>query len=210
MTDQDHNRPVPEPESADGTPSTSSWGEITQLLQDHRQGNRAAFDAVLPLVYEQLRRIARSQLRALPRGATLDTAGLVHEAYLRLLDETGVDWQDRSHFLAVSARSMRRIAVDHARRRGAAKRGGWAKPVTLEPHHALGENQVETLLTVNRALDQLQKVNERLVRVVECRYFAGYTEEETAEALQLSTRTVQRDWLRARAWLLAALEDEGR
>lgn len=187
-------------------PANEDWGEITRLLQGHRRGDRGAFDSVLPMVYERLRLAARRQLRRLPRGTTLETTGLVHEAYLQLVDEVGVDWQDRGHFLAVAARAMRRIAVDHARRRSAAKRGGGVVPVTLEPSHALGEDPTETVLAVHRALDDLGEINERLVQVVECRYFAGYTEEETAAALGVATRTVQRDWLRARAWLLEALE----
>jgi RNA polymerase sigma factor (TIGR02999 family) len=188
--------------------SSGDWGEITRLLQDHRNGDRGAFDSLVPMVYEQLREIARRQLRRLPRGESLDTTSLVHEAYMQLVGETGVDWQDRSHFLAISARAMRRIAVDHARRRSAEKRGGGLAAVTLEPHHALAESQAETVLTVHKVLDELASVNERLVRVVECRYFGGYTEEETAAALGVNSRTVQRDWLRARAWLLAALGED--
>lgn len=182
-------------------------GEITRLLHEHRRGDRQAFDRLLPMVYEGLRIAARRQLRRLPRGATLETTGLVHEAYLQLVDEAGVDWQSRGHFLAIAARAMRRIAVDHARRRSAAKRGGGEAPVTLVPSHALGADPTDTVLAVHQALQELADVNPRLVQVVECRYFAGYTEEETAEALEVSTRTVQRDWLRARAWLAEALDN---
>jgi RNA polymerase sigma factor (TIGR02999 family) len=189
--------------------STAGWGDITRLLQDHRRGSREAFDELVPMVYGQLREIARRQLRRLPRGETLNTTGLVHEAYMQLVDETGVDWQDRSHFLAVAARAMRRIAVDHARHRSAQKRGGGLPAATLEPDHAGAAGQPETVLAVHDALAQLGEINERLVRVVECRYFAGMTEEETAEALDVSVRTVQRDWTRARAWLLKALGTAG-
>ena len=118
--------------------STGDLGDITRLLQDHRRGSRGAFDKLVPMVYGQLREVARRQLRRLPRGETLNTTGLVHEAYMQLVDETGVDWQNRGHFLAVSARAMRRIAVDHARHRSAQKRGGGIPAVTLEPEHALG------------------------------------------------------------------------
>ena len=184
-------------------------GELTRLLQDHRQGDRGAFDALMPLVYEQLRRISRGQLRRMPRGETLDTTGLVHEAYMQLVDETGVDYQDRGHFLAIAARAMRRIAVDHVRRRMAAKRGGGQANVTLEDEQGIARSAPETVLAIHRALDEMATFNERLVRVVECRYFAGMTEEETAEALGVTSRTVQRDWVRAKAWLLESLSETG-
>lgn len=176
-------------------------GEITRLLQAHHGGDREAFDALVPLVYERLRRIARGQIRRGGRGRTLDTTSLVHEAYVQLVDETGVDWQDRGHFFAISARAMRRILVDYARERTALKRGGGLPDLTLEPGRHGVAGQAEEVLAVDRALDGLAEFNERLARVVECRYFAGMTEEETAQALGSSLRTVQRDWARARAWL---------
>ncbi len=180
--------------------------EITQLLRRHHEGERAAFDAMVPLVYERLRAIARGQLaRAGRRGRTLDTTALVQEAYLQLAGAHGVDWQDRGHFFAVSARAMRRVLVDYARRRYAIKRGGEAECVTLTPDMAAADAQSEQVLAVDEALHGLAEFNERLARVVECRYFAGLTEEETALALGTSLRTVQRDWMRARAWLLQAL-----
>lgn len=181
--------------------------EITRLLARHHQGERAAFDAVVPLVYERLRVIARGQLaRAGRRGRTLDTTALVQEAYLQLAGAHGVDWQDRGHFFAVCARAMRRLLVDHARRHHALKRGGDAECVTLAPDMATAEAQSEEILAVDEALHGLAGFNARLARVVECRYFAGLTEEETAQALGTSLRTVQRDWMRARAWLLKALQ----
>jgi RNA polymerase sigma factor (TIGR02999 family) len=181
--------------------------EITQLLQRHHQGDRAAFDRMVPLVYERLRIIARGQLARAGRrrDRTLDTTGLVQEAYLQLVGEHGVDWQDRAHFFAVCARAMRRILVDDARRRQAAKRGGGIAALTLQPDLVAVDSQAELVLAVDRALQDLAAFNERLARVVECRYFAGLTEEETALALDSSVRTVQRDWMRARAWLLKAL-----
>lgn len=180
--------------------------EITRLLQRHHQGERAAFDQMVPLVYARLRVIARGQLaRAGRRGHTLDTTALVQEAYLQLVDEHGVDWQDRSHFFAVCARAMRRILVDYARRRQAAKRGGGVVDLTLQPDLVAVDSQAETILAVDTALQELATFNERLAQVVECRYFAGMTEEETAQALGSSLRTVQRDWMRARAWLLKSL-----
>jgi RNA polymerase sigma factor (TIGR02999 family) len=176
-------------------------GEITRLLQAHHGGDRQAFDRLVPMVYDRLRQIARGQLARGGRGELLDTNALVHEAYVQLVDETGVDWQDRSHFYAICARAMRRIVVDYARRRTALKRGGGAPDLTLDPGQVSAEQQAELILAVDRAVDTLASFNERLARVVECRYFAEMTEEETAEALGVSLRTVQRDWMRARAWL---------
>lgn len=183
--------------------------EITQLLQRHHQGDRAAFDRVVPQVYERLRVIARGQLaRAGRRGQTLDTTALVQETYLQLVDEQGVDWQDRAHFFAICARAMRRILVDYARRRHAAKRGAGVANVTLSPDLVAADSQSELVLAVDQALKDLANFDERLAQVVECRYFGGMTEEETARALGSSLRTVQRDWMRARAWLLKALEPQ--
>jgi RNA polymerase sigma factor (TIGR02999 family) len=175
-------------------------GKITRLLQAHHDGDRAAFDQLVPLVYDRLRRIARGQLSG-RRGQTLDTTSLVHEAYMELVEETGVAWQDRSHFFAICARAMRRILVDYARERTAQKRGGGKPDLTLEPELLGVEQQAEQVLAVDRALESLAGFNERLARLVECRYFAGMTEEESAHALGVSLRTVQRDWMRARAWL---------
>jgi RNA polymerase sigma factor (TIGR02999 family) len=180
--------------------------DITRLLQRHHEGDRAAFDEMVPLVYARLRAIARGQLaRGGRRGQTLDTTALVQEAYLQMVGEHGVDWQDRAHFYAVCARAMRRILVDYARRRQALKRGGDAVRVTLSTDLADADTQAQQVLVVNEALQGLAEFNERLARVVECRYFAGLTEEETALALGSSLRTVQRDWMRARAWLQQAL-----
>ncbi|HVS63891.1 MAG TPA: sigma-70 family RNA polymerase sigma factor [Thermoanaerobaculia bacterium] len=185
------------------TAAPDEAGQITRLLQAHHGGDRAAFDQLVPLVYDRLRRIARGQLgrRGRGRGHTLDTTSLVHEAYMELVDETGVAWKDRSHFFAIGARAMRRILVDYARERTAQKRGGGKPDLTLEPELHGVEQQAEQVLAVDRALESLAGFNERLARLVECRYFAGMTEEETAEALDISLRTVQRDWTRARAWL---------
>lgn len=176
-------------------------GDITQLLHLHLAGDSAAFDRLVVLVYDRLRGIARRQLRDRRPGQTLDTMALVHEVYLQLVDETGVPWQDRSHFFAIAARAMRRIVVDHLRRHLAKKRGAGAMPLELSPEIA-GENpDVEGILAVDRALDTLATFNPRLTQILECRFFAGMTREETATALGLSVRTVERDWTRARAWL---------
>lgn len=181
--------------------------EITHLLQRHHQGDREAFDRMVPLVYDQLQANVHRQLqRNGPRGPLQDTTSLVQEAYLRLVDEHDVDWRDRGHFFAICARAMRRIMVDDARRRLAAKRGGAWVEVSMTADAMSSEGQPERLLAIDEALTRLADFNPRLAQLVECRYFAGMTEEETAEALQASLRTVQRDWMRARAWLLKMLE----
>jgi RNA polymerase sigma factor (TIGR02999 family) len=181
---------------------------VTALLHAYRDGDRGAFDRLVPLVYEDLRRIARRQMRRTPMARTLDTTGLVHEAWMKLADQPGAAWQDRGHFLAVAARAMRQVVIDYARRRLAAKRGGGAQVVELDEGHAAVEQQAEWLLTVDQALTRLGAHNPRLVQVVECRFFAGLSEEETAEAINVSLRTAQRDWLRARAWLREELGGE--
>jgi RNA polymerase sigma-70 factor, ECF subfamily len=180
-------------------------GDITSLLQAHHAGDRGAFDRLIPIVYDQLSALARRQLRRLRRGHTMDTSGLVRETYLQLVNETGVAWQNRGHFLAICARTMRRILVDTARRRHSLKRGGGlAASIDIESIGCAGQ-QHELVLAVDQALERLSQFNGRLTQVVECRFFAGMTEEETAMALATSLRAVQRDWLRARVWLQKAL-----
>lgn len=180
--------------------------EITQLLQNWRKGDQSAFDQLLPLVYQDLRRLARSQLRGHRKG-TLDPTGLVHEAFFRLVDAK-VDWQSRGHFYAVSARAMRQVIVGFARRRMALKRGGDQPPITLdEDIHSAIEEQASQLVALDSALDALAAHDERLARVVDCRYFAGLTEQETAEALGTSLRTAQRAWHKARALLHEAMSE---
>jgi RNA polymerase sigma factor (TIGR02999 family) len=174
---------------------------VTQLLIAYRDGDREAFDRLVPMVYDDLRRIARRQLRRGRPGHTLDTTGLVHEAYLKLVDPAQVDWQDRGHFLAVSARAMRQVIIGYARKRSAEKRGGGERPVTLDEAQSAIDDQADKLLALDRALERLGERDERLARVVECRFFAGLSEEETAQAVGVSLRTAQRDWMRARAWL---------
>jgi len=179
--------------------------DVTDLLHAHRVGQPDAFDRLVPLVYDDLRRVARRQLRRLRIGDTLDTTGLVHEAYLRLVDQTRATWQDRGHFLAVSAVAMRQILIDHARERTRLKRGGDQVRAPLDDAMATVTADAERLLDIDRALDRLAESAPRLARVVECRFFGGLTDEETAEALGLSLRTAQREWLKARAWLRQAL-----
>lgn len=179
----------------------SNPADVTSLLVAYRQGDRGAFDRLMPLVYDDLRRIARRHLRRSSPGQTLDTTSLVHEYYLKMLDQTRLQAQDRSHFLAISARAMRQVIIDHARRRAAAKRGGGQEKMTLDESRIALEEQAEWLLGLDQALTRLGEHNQRLSQVVECRFFAGLSEEETAEALGVSLRTAQRDWMRARAWL---------
>ncbi|MEE8522387.1 MAG: sigma-70 family RNA polymerase sigma factor [Thermoanaerobaculia bacterium] len=175
--------------------------DVTELLLAYRDGDREAFGQMLPMVYDDLRRIARRQLgRSIP-NQTLDTTSLVHESFLKMVDQKRIDLQDRAHFLAIAARAMRQVIITYARRRGAAKRGAGSIHETLDEGRIAVADQAEQLLALDQALTHLSERDERLVRVVECRFFAGLQEEETAAALGVSLRTVQRDWMRARAWL---------
>jgi RNA polymerase sigma factor (TIGR02999 family) len=176
---------------------------MTELGADASTGRRDAFDRVLPLVYVELRRAAHRQLNA-RRNDTLNTTALVHEAYLRLKDNERANWEDRDWFLGVAAVAMRRILVDRARRRAAEKRGGQYQFVSLDDD-ATVRQQAESLIDLDGALEQLAAFDERLVRVVECRFFGGLTESETARALGVTERTVRRDWVKARGLLLRAL-----
>ena len=178
---------------------------VTDQLLAWRAGDALAGDRFFELVYDRLRRMAHRQLGAERDGHTLDTNALVHEAFLRLVDQTRVEWNDRAHFFAVAAQAMRRILVDSARRVGAVRHGGGLQRISLDDEAAM-IGRSETLLALDEALDRLAELNERLSRVVECRYFAGLTEEETAAALGVTSRTVQRDWVKARAWLSIELK----
>ena len=182
-------------------PDTSS---ITELLADLRSGRRDAFDKILPLVYHELRRVARRELAARPSDS-LSATGLVHELYLKFARADRADWRNRAHFLSVAAVAMRHILVDRARRRTAEKRGGPQRQVTLDETVTSPETHAESLLDLHEALDQLARLDERLARVVECRFFGGMTEQETAEALGIGVRTVRRDWIKARGLLYHAL-----
>ena len=177
---------------------------ITDLLLEIRGGSPQAMDRLFDAVYGELRRIASRQLQGERPGHTLGTTGVVHETYLKLADQTRVQWQDRSHFYKVAAVAMRRILVDYARRHRAKRRGGEAQQVTLDDN-ATPAQRGETLLALDEALERLTRLNPRLGQVVECRYFGGLTEQETAEALGVTLRTVQRDWAKARGWLYLEL-----
>ena len=184
----------------------SSRQSITVALLAYQEGTPGALDDLFELVYPELRLIARRQLsRGRPDGHVLDTSGLVHEAYFKLVDHTQVGWQDRHHFFGVAARAMRQVIVDYARARGRLKRGAGRPDLNLDEHQIAIDEHLEQLLALNEALERLEAVEPRLLQVVECRYFAGYTEEETAEALAVSIRTVERDWLTAKAWLRKAM-----
>lgn len=184
-------------------PSTS---EITRLLAEYGRGDRAALDRVLPLLYDELRALARAQLRGERPGHTIDTTALVHEAYLRLAGVRAGEWEGRQHFLSLAARVMRRILVDHARRRQALKRGGAPEPVTLDEDLLVAEEDADRMLELHEALERLESDHPRPARALEMRFFAGLTTAETAEALGVSVATAERDLRFARAWLARYLD----
>ena len=175
---------------------------ITRLLLDWRNGDQSALDRLMPLVYEELRRMANHYMRNERRGHTLQTSALVNEAYLRLVDHENIEWQNRAHFFGVAAQAMRRILVDHARTRNYQKRGGGAQQVSLDEAMTLAGDRAAELIALDDALRELAKMDERKSRVVELRYFGGLSLEETAEALGVSIPTVTRDWNTAKAWLM--------
>lgn len=179
----------------------SEDGQITSLLRAFGEGDRDAFDELVPLIYEDLRRLARRQMRRGVPGATLDTTGLVHEAWLKLAASNRLSVRDRQHFLAVSVRAMRQVVIAFARRRNAVKRGAGERAVTLDEARIAIDDQSDSLLALDEALGRLGRYDRSLAQVVECRYFAGLSEEETSVAMGVSLRTAQRSWMRARAWL---------
>ncbi len=187
-------------------------GSVTEWLRRAADGDVLAFDAAFALVYDELRLLARAQLRREAVGHTLETSALVNEAYLRLSDGARGAFDDRSHFLAIAATAMRRILVEHARRSNAAKRGGPAIPVSLDIadlNRALVLDDRETsLVDLDEALVRLAALHERQAKVVECRFFGGLSEEETAAVLGVGLRTVKRDWAAARSWLYGQLQQE--
>lgn len=187
------------------TPSPTATEEITQLLLAWGQGDQAALERLLPLVYEEMRQIAHHHMRRQRPDHTLQTTALVNEAYLRLVDAQRVQWQNRVHFFALAAQAMRHILVDLARARGNQKRGGGATQVALEEALIISAERGADVLALDEALQALAKLNARQSQIVELRYFGGLSEEETAAVLQLSPRTVRRDWSLARAWLYREL-----
>ena len=171
------------------------------MLTDWSRGDPTALDQLLPLVYDELRRIAARQLRGERVNHTLQPTALVHEVYLRLIDQRQVGWQDRAHFLGVAAQTMRRILVDHARRHGARKRGDGVQCVSIDDAKELAISQEMPLLALDHALGRLEKVDAELARIVELRAFGGLTIEEAAHVLKVSPSTAKRDWRTAKAWL---------
>jgi RNA polymerase sigma factor (TIGR02999 family) len=194
--------------ASDSRGEEMSPGQVTELLVAARDGDRTAFDRLLPAVYGELRRLARRQLGRERQGHTLLATDLAHEAYLKLVDQARVEWQGRAHFFAVAARAMRQVLIDYARKRSTDKRGGDAVRTTLGDRAFAAEYSPEQLLALDQALDRLAELDERLPRVVEMRFFAGLKEQEIAEVLGTSERTIQRDWARARAWLYKELYPE--
>jgi RNA polymerase sigma factor (TIGR02999 family) len=177
----------------------------TDLLLDSTSGDRQALDRLMPIVYDELRRIAHRELGRAGPNQTLATTEIVHEAYLRLVDQSRVARGERLRFLAIAAVAIRRIVIEYARRGRAQKRGGGQRPLLLDEAAMAVEDRSEILLALDDALTRLAALNDRLVRVVECRYFGGLTEEETAEVLGVTARTVRRDWVKAKSWLYAEL-----
>lgn len=179
--------------------------QITQLLLAWRGGERDALDQLIPLVQNELRRLARNYMRRQKAGHTLQTTALVNEAFVRLVDSNRVNWQDRNHFFAICAQLMRRILVDFARKKASLKRGGERVQVTLGDNVDISDEKDAEVVALDEALLRLSTLNERQGRIVELRYFGGLTEEQIAETLDISSRTVRRDWNLARAWLYREL-----
>jgi RNA polymerase sigma factor (TIGR02999 family) len=188
-----------------GNMETSS-AELTRLLQDGTDGSREALDELLPLVYEELRRVAHRYLSHERQDHTLQTTALVHEAYMKLIDQHSVNWQNRAQFFALSAQAMRRILIDSARKHTSAKRGSGGVKLSLDEAASIsGETADESLLALDLALLELEKIDGLQSKIIELRYFGGLTIEETAEVLKSSPATVKREWTMARAWLYKAI-----
>jgi len=184
--------------------------DFAQLVQQWNGGDAAALEQLIALLYDELRVIAHSHLLRERDSHTLSTTALVHEAYVQLAERTGPVWQGRAQFFALVSRVMRHVLVDYARRRNAAKRGGGELHVKVDERTGSADAEMFELLSVNQALDRLARQDERLARVVECRFFGGMRESEIAEALGVSERTVERDWRRARAYLFTMLATDSR
>lgn len=181
---------------------------VTQLLIGWGKGDKEALDQLLPIVYDELRRQAARYLRRERVGHTLQTTALIHEAYLRLIDQKNVEWQNRAQFFGVAAQLMRRILVDHARTKKRAKRGGSDIRVSLADAEAFVKSQELDVVALNEALERLEQIDEQQSRIVELRFFSGLTVEETAAVLTISPATVKRDWSIAKAWLYREISGE--
>lgn len=189
--------------------TAASSSEITGLLVDWSNGNQAALERLLPLVEQELHRLAHSYMRREDRDHTLQTTALVNEAYLKLIDQNKTRWQNRAHFFGIAARIMRRILLNYARDQNRKKRGGKAVKVSLSEAAVVCLEESEDLIALDEALKRLAEVDERKSQVVELRYFGGLDVDETAEVLKVSPITVMRDWKFARAWLLREMENGG-
>lgn len=183
--------------------------DVTQLLIAYGQGDRRALDRLLPLVYSELHGIAARQMRHERADHTLNATALVHEVYLKLMDQNQVSWQNRAHFFAIAARAMRQVLISYARKHNAEKRGGGAPNTILDGKEIALGDRADELLALDEALTRLAGFDERLAQVVEYRFFGGLTIEETAAVLDVSTMTVKRDWNKAKAWLYRELHVEG-
>ncbi|MBZ0111422.1 MAG: sigma-70 family RNA polymerase sigma factor [Thermoanaerobaculia bacterium] len=185
----------------------NSSPHVADLLGRVREGDRGAMNELFPLVYRELRRVARRRRQGGPSNETLNTTALVHEVFVRMATTSANEWQNRVHFFAVAARAMRQILTDHARRKTAAKRGGAEVPLSLDEELVPAvHREAVWVLDLDRALDQLEALSPRLARVVEFRYYGGMTDEEIASALGITDRTVRRDWVKARALLARQLD----
>lgn len=180
--------------------TATSPQEISQLLERSSNGNKEALDELMPMVYEELRRLARHYMRRERAGHTLQTTALVNEAYVRLVGYK-MDWQSRAHFIAIAAQAMRRILVERARKHGSLKRGGDAQKVSLDDAATVSPQRVEEMLAVENALTSLEELDPRRGRIVELRFYGGLNVDETAQVLGISTPTVKREWRAAKAWL---------
>jgi len=188
---------------------SSNSDNVTQLLSDWSDGNQQALEQLLPLIYNELRHLAHHFLYRERSGHTLQTTALVHEAYLKLVDQRDPHWQNRAHFFAIAAQAMRRILIDSARKHAAQKRGGPLEKVSLDEALAISIEPNIKLLALDEALNTLAEIDPGQSRVVELRYFGGLTIEETAEVMNLSPATIKREWAMARAWLHQALSEDG-
>ena len=186
---------------------TNNSPEITQYLQDWRSGNASAFDEMLPFVYNELRLIAKRYRSKERADHTFQTTELINEAYMRLIDQNGTDWQNRSHFFAVASRVVRNLLVDYARAKNYQKRGNGAEKVNIDDVALFTPEPDANLLALDEALKRLAVFDERKSRIVELRYFGGLSSEETAEVIGVSEITVKREWLKAKAWLYNELSD---
>lgn len=186
--------------------SAADPNEVTELLVAWRNGDSAALDALTPLIYRELHRLAHHYMQQQAPGHTLQTTALVHEAYLRMVRQQEVEWQNRAHFFAASAQAMRHILVDMARSRGRQRRGGGARALALDEALIFSHERAAEVVALDDALTALAKLDARKSRIVELRFFAGLTTEETAAVLKLSHATIEREWQRARAWLATQMD----